>query len=573
MVGVVARRRGLTVLAALFGVGSAMLLAAPAASAHAVLASSSPNAGELIRSDAVISRVELRFDEPIEVSLGAIQVVAPSGTRVDTGRVSHVDGAGARVAVAVRGHLSNGSYLVVWRVVSADSHPVHGSFTFSIGQAGPVAAAPSDGAGTSLGFVLGVTRIAGYAGLLLVVGVIAFLLLCQPSAWVEPRTRRLLAAGLGVTGAATVLNFGAQAAFDVGDGWSRLGDPSPLRALADTRLGHAHLVRLLVVLAIWATLSRTRRISARPAVLVTAGLVTVLGTVAVEGHSGQSALSVGLDMAHLAAAGTWIGRLVVLCTVALPAHRRARPEARVLVAAGSVTTSRTVHVLEPPPEPSLSWEPVRRFSTVALCSVAVLVATGVVQALRQVPEWGALSGTTYGRLLLVKVGLVALVLMLAAVSRTVLHTRRRDDRYRATTLARSVAGETALLVVVLAVASALVATTPARASYRPVQERTITAGPVTVELTAVPAGPRTVDVHLYTFGTNGLPADVTSIRAEAAPTNHSLNPVSIPLLHAGTGHFLTNHLLLPRAGTWTLTLIVKTGEFDAYTATAALKIR
>jgi copper transport protein len=201
------------------------------------------------------------------------------------------------------------------------------------------------------------------------------------------------------------------------------------------------------------------------------------------------------------------------------------------------------------------------------------VGTGVVQALRQIPEWAALTATTYGWLLLVKVGLVSLVLGLAAVSRTVLYSRGRDDRSRSRLLARSVAGETALLVVVLGVASALVATPPARVAYRPVQERTVTAGPVTIELTAVPAGPRTVDVHLYTYGRNGLPADAKGIQAEATPTGDTRSPVSIVLLHAGTGHFLVNHLLFPSAGSWTLTLVVRTGEFDSYSATTTLKIR
>ena len=516
MVGVAACcRRWVVGLVALCGVASGMLLAAPAAWAHAVLESSSPGSGEVIGRGVALGRVELRFDESVEVSLGAIQVVAASGRRVDTGTVAHVDGAGNRVAVGVRANLGGGSYLVVWRVVSADSHPVHGSFVFSVGRAGLVAAPPAAGAGRALGAALGVTRFAGYAGLLLLVGVIAFLLVCDPSSWVRPGVRRLLVAGLAVTAAATVVGFGVQAAFDVGGGWSRVADPVTLRALAGTRLGHAHLVRLLLVFAIGAALGRARRPSGVRVALVAAGLVTALGTVAVEGHSGKSMLSVGLDVAHLAAAGVWIGGLVVLAAVVLPDRRRATRAVALPVTAGAAGAASAVAVLERPAAASQSWVVLRRFSTVALCSVAVLVATGVVQALRQVPELGALSATTYGRVLLVKVALVLVVLAVAALSRTLLHTRTGDDRARAAGLARSVAAETALLVAVLAAASVLVGTTPARAAYRPVQERTVTAGPVTVELSAVPAGPRTVDIHLYTFGADGLPADVASVQAQA----------------------------------------------------------
>ena len=112
MVGVAAcRRRWVVVLVALSAVASAMLLAAPAAWAHAVLESSSPSAGEVIGRGVAIGRVELVFDESVEVSLGAIQVVAAGGSRVDMGAVRHVDGAGNRVAVGVRANLGEGSYL------------------------------------------------------------------------------------------------------------------------------------------------------------------------------------------------------------------------------------------------------------------------------------------------------------------------------------------------------------------------------------------------------------------------------------------------------------------------------
>jgi nitrogen fixation protein FixH len=157
--------------------------------------------------------------------------------------------------------------------------------------------------------------------------------------------------------------------------------------------------------------------------------------------------------------------------------------------------------------------------------------------------------------------------------RSGLERRHRGGEAGAVLLTRSVAGETLLLAAVLAVTSALVATTPATASYRPTQEHTVTAGPVSVQLTAVPVGAWTVDVHLYVFGSDGLPADVQDVDAEAARRSGGSGPVVLQLLHAGTGHFLAGHVLLPDAGTWLFTLTVRTGEFDAYAATTTLKIR
>jgi copper transport protein len=80
-------------------------------------------------------------------------------------------------------------------------------------------------------------------------------------------------------------------------------------------------------------------------------------------------------------------------------------------------------------------------------------------------------------------------------------------------------------------------------------------------------------VHLYTYGANGLPVDVQGIDAEATPSADQSGPVDVRLLPAGTGHFIAGRVLLPTAGTWTLTLVVRTSEFDAYTTTTKLQIR
>jgi len=135
-----------------------------------------------------------------------------------------------------------------------------------------------------------------------------------------------------------------------------------------------------------------------------------------------------------------------------------------------------------------------RFSAVAPGCVVVLVASGLVAAWRQVGEFDAITKTHYGQLLLVKAGLLGLVLCFAAVSRRQVRARttRSCDAVGAGTaerwsvLTRSVRAEAAIAVVVLAVTAVLVATTPARAAYRPTEQRTVAAGPLTVQLTAVP---------------------------------------------------------------------------------------
>ncbi|MCU1659827.1 MAG: copper resistance protein CopC [Pseudonocardiales bacterium] len=556
--------------AVVLGALCAMLAVAPSASAHAVLESSTPSSGQLIPTGSTVGHVELRFDEPVEAAFGAIQVVASDGSRVDVGTARHPQGASNRVDVAVRSGVADGSYLVVWRVVSADSHPVHGSYVFSVGRSGPVADAPAATSGRPLALALGFARFAGYAGLLLLVGAVAFFALCQPFGWAQPAAgRRLIYLAVGVAAVADVAGLGLQAAFDVAGGWSRAWDPSTLSALLGTRLGHAHLVRLAVLLAVLITIGRVRSPSRPMQVLVAGEVLAAVGTVAAEGHGGVSPAWAAVDALHVTAAGTWLGGLVVLSTIVIPTHRRARTAEAVSIPG----RGGGVAVLERPVTERVPAVSVHRFSAVALGSVAVLVGTGVAQALRQVPEFGALTGTRYGQLLLVKVGLVALVVAVAAISRSAVHRRASAGDVRTAVLARSVLTETVLLVGVLAVTSALVATTPARAAFRPTEVRTVQAGPVSVQVTVVPSAPRTVDIHLYAFGADGLPSDVLGVEAGARARGSDLGAISVPLMHAGTGHFLANHVLLPRSGTWDVDLVVRTGEFDAYSATTTLTVR
>jgi copper transport protein len=582
-----AARRAAAALISVLGALMLLLAAAPAASAHAVLESSAPGDGQVLAAGKAPTSVTIAFDEPVESALGSVEVVSANGKRVDLAAGAHPGGDGRRVSVALRSGLPAGSYLVLWRVVSADSHPVSGSFTFSVGHPGAVASAKVAAGSATVATVLVVLRLLTYAGVLGVVGALAFLMVCWPSGWSDRRAGKLLRTALAAAAIGTLLSIGVQAANDVGNGLSSSVDPAAVRALLATQYGHAHLLRL-AVLAILALLIRLRR--SRPQLAASgAALVVLLISVALDGHSGVGsgvASWVALDVAHVGAAGVWLGGLAMLAFTALPAARQAirtsdaAPLTPVLVGAPvALAAPASAMTAGPPPAgPNpvalLDVQRVaRRFSGVALGAVTILVASGVVQAWRQVGELGALTGTNYGRLLLLKVGLLVVTLCFAAVSRRAVHARIARSQPRLSMLSRSVAAELAVLVAVLGVTSVLVATTPARAAYRPAQSATVHAGPDTIQLSAVPVQDHSLELHLYVFGRDGLPADVPQLEAQAELPGSQLGEVSVPLTAAGNGHFVAGHVLLPQAGTWILRLVLQTSEFDAYNATTTLKVR
>ena len=109
-------------LAAFVGVGTV--------AAHAELLSSDPQPGAVL--DTAPTNVRLTFNEPVEISLGAIRVFDGTGKSISVSAARHPDGRGPVVQIDLP-KLSNGSYVVDWRVVSSDSHPVHAAFTFQVG--------------------------------------------------------------------------------------------------------------------------------------------------------------------------------------------------------------------------------------------------------------------------------------------------------------------------------------------------------------------------------------------------------------------------------------------------------
>jgi methionine-rich copper-binding protein CopC len=112
-----------------FLVLAALLIGAPSALAHALLRRASPAAGSTIRS--APAEIALRFTESIEPDVSTVQVTGPGGDRFDDGP-SRVDGKEPTVLRIRLKKLPPGTYKVVWRVLSIDTHVTTGTFTFSV---------------------------------------------------------------------------------------------------------------------------------------------------------------------------------------------------------------------------------------------------------------------------------------------------------------------------------------------------------------------------------------------------------------------------------------------------------
>ncbi|WP_282702815.1 copper resistance protein CopC [Streptomyces sp. CC219B] len=400
MTPTIASRARMLVLLLLTAAGLLLAGAGPV-SAHAVLTGSDPQQGAVV--DEAPDRVSLTFSEEVAISEGALRVLDPDGERVDTGAPGSVGG--TTYVVKLRTGLKDGTYTVSYQVVSADSHPVAGAYTFSVGAPSATSVSLSDqtAGGGAVGVLYGFGRYVSYAGFVVMVGGAAFVLACwQRGAGVRAVQRLVVSGWLALT-AATLALLLMRGSYT---GSGKVGDICDLNLLGDvlqTKTGAALVSRLLLLAAaalfiavLFGAYDKREDEEKRDLAfgLAVGGTVVAAGLAAswaMSEHAStglQAGIAMPVDVVHLLAVAAWLGGLTALLTAL---YRSAE----------TPVDSAAVH----------------RFSRLAFGSVLALVATGIYQSWRQLGSWSALTDTRYGQLLLIKIGLVVLLVGVAWISR------------------------------------------------------------------------------------------------------------------------------------------------------------
>lgn len=356
---------------------AASLVVPSAAFAHANLVSTSP------RDRAVLARapanVVVRFDQDIRVAPGNAAVRNGGGSVVDGKSTAH----GATLEIPLRPGLGDGDYSVRWSAVSQDGHIVQGVLAFGVGLGRPPPV-PTLKPANEVGFGTVFSRWLFFAGLLVASGLALFdVLVWHPFAeehlrtgWIAIALAAMFVSSHGLVhathgGAAT--RFGLT--IDIASAMAATGAAAAAIAVADR--------------------------SAAPFGIVLA--IALLPVPTVAGHAldpGRSWLEVPLDLLHAAAAAVWIGGLFAL---ALVVPREGAP-------------------------PDVIERAARRFSTLAVAAVAAVAVTGGLRAIAELSSVSQLWTTSYGRAILAKTAIFAVLIGLGAVSRATI--RGSVDRLR-----------------------------------------------------------------------------------------------------------------------------------------------
>lgn len=556
----------------------AVLLLAPAlgvstVSAHALLDTADPPAGVPLAQ--APTSLTLTFSEAMVPQFSHAQVLDTRGQQVDNGD-SHVTDDPTVMVVTLKSGLPNGVYTVTWRTVSeVDGHEANGAYPLIVGPMpaeGIATATVPDQQEVAPENVIARAWLAlaasGLVGTFLTWWLVFGPLLRRPE-WRAPRAvgekrARLVAVfsgGLIILATLYAAVVEAHVSDDV-PFLQAFGQP-----LADVLLqGHfAAIWWPRLGLAVLATaLVAWRGPVGRPAQVAAVAAAGVLLTSSLTSHAAalQSGayLVVVADWAHFLAVGTWIGGLANLVVVLPALLRAAGPGAAALRAAA-----------------------IKRFSTLALVSVAVIVVTGTFQAWVEVGSWDGLFQTLYGQSIVVKIVLLLVMLALAGFNLLVARKRLADAARRsqaAAGLVRSfgwaVRGELAVGIVVLLVAGVLTSAPPAREELAQISTGQTPGGPLDKSVQAQGLNAE-IQVNPAQVGVNRLavilpdvdPSIVERVQLTFTYLDQSIGdqPQILDQVSASPPTWAVDSPVLAQPGGWQAELLVRrAGQDDARTA-------
>ncbi len=581
-----------------------ILVAAPAALAHANLVRSEPTAGSAQKIPPTV--VRLWFSEAIEPSFSSASVVDKSGTKVDKGDSHRMGDDPTGMEVSLNDNLPPGLYTVIWKTTSAvDGHVVGGSFPFTVGDTPLADSSPreimsqvdtalANSAAPPLYQV--VVRWLNVLLLSLLVGSFTFpLLILFPALRAAKSTRSLprvyadyfrakeadtqVDAGLEtwsprwlrytqivfvLYALGTVATLIAQA-YTVGEVATTI-----LTVLTATRFGSVWILRAVTLVALGVVLFRTRwhftaHMSANRALLILLALGVLLSiTQSLNSHgaavSDPPILPLVIDLIHLFGVVIWIGGLVQLIAT-LPTLLGALPAS---------AKTRTLSAV------------ISSFSLVAFLTVGVIILSGAYSMIVQVGSLEAFFATLYGETLFVKFVLILPLLALGALNLVVNRNAYERAAERAVPFIHRIDVIVALEVVfaaaVLLVVGFLTSIAPAHSAYDPSSQLWIETRQVddpsagsgqrlNVTLGVLPAlvGTNDFDVKVQDAAGQSV-SDASVVRLLSTMREMDMGTQEIATQAQGDGHYTFHGDLMSMVGTWQIEVLVRrAGHDDAHT--------
>ena len=503
----------------------AMLAQVGAVWPHAALNAADPADGAVV--EAAPRLYSLTFSEP--VSPLSLRLVKPDGSSISLDRFAV---RGNILEIEAPRELGQGTHVLSWRIVSEDGHPVGGSVIFSVGKASAQAPILAQEIDWTVRLWLWASKIALYIGLFIGIGGVFARRVLLPEAVAGSR---IIAAAIMLGAAGAVLSLGFQGLDALGAQAGRLAEPIVWTTGLGTSYGRT-VAAAMVALTLAGGALVLNGFTAKAAALAAWLLAGV--ALALSGHASAASpqwLMRPAVFLHATTIAIWVGALVPLGL----ALRRNLPGAA---------------------------QALRRFSRVIPAIVAVLILAGVVLAAVQIERPAALLDTAYGQVFLIKLALLAGLFLLAAVNRWFLTAPAGANNPAASRkLARSIATETAIVLLIFGVAAAWRFTPPPRAvaaaAAAPVTMHIHTAKAM-ADMTVTPARVGTVKVSAIIMSGDFGPLDAKEITFVFSNPGAGIEPFRRKAEKQEDGTWKADGVVLPLPGQWNARLDILISDFE-----------
>ena len=452
--------------------------------AHSALESAEPMPGSTTTT--VVDQLELRFGQAVDVLPGSVEIATPSGP-VEPMPTSVLQPDGVTVVATLEAPLNSGAYTVQWRVIGGDGHPIEGEYVIEVTATAPADAGPlpepgdlgsvpeplaqpevpvnEGGVATLRGVAAAagnvapvpaeqpdvgsdvgsgadtaqtVARWVAFLGILTAAGVVVFGLVVHPDSVPDRRVlTRLVLIGSVLAAVGSAVQLGAHVAVIAGDGAAGVFSVDAWGIVVGSGVFWAAVIRISAASLIGLAAGNEQWVVARPrGLLVAFGALALVLSFQLTGHTATSAPSIVVrvaDAAHIIGAAVWTGGVVALASVMAARRHRGSPNALI----------------------------VGQFSVAATGAVILVGLAGLALTFVELDSISALFTTSYGQVLLGKVGVVAVVGAIGGFNHRQLVpaiVAGRSDA--AARMQRTMRIELLLFPIVLALSAVLVALSP-----------------------------------------------------------------------------------------------------------------
>jgi copper transport protein len=513
------------------------------ASGHATVISSNPSPNEAM--DTLPEKISIQFSENIQPAFHSLEVFSQDGDKIQI-QDSAISEQSEKVLEAKwKGTIDEGIYYIKWRVVSSDGHPIEGTIPFQLGESTVLQdqeiSKVNAGFPNSINVFLQSLQYICFAAL---TGILFFQLsLMKGSRLFEASTRARLYLWLSFAGLAFSIfcSLPLKVTIDAGVGWADAFNGTFIKEVLNaTSFGTIYIIEILLLLLLFLVIYFMLENSLNKSLPFLSFIIIAILMVckALTGHTAavpNQVLAVLMDFLHLLSMALWLGGLMALLVI-LPglADRQAEDKK------------------------TFYWSIIQRFSRWSFLFVIILIVSGIYSSLQHVPTIHSLINTTYGQLLLAKIGLMLIMIVLGAF-----HYFRGKKQVKK--LGYSVGMEFGLGIVVLIVAALLTNVQTAMSSPGPIEKTLLTDenNEVTLMVTPNEVGDNLIQVNL---SNGGKPiAEIEQLTITMQPVDTPGGEIKLQMQEKNTGTFASKSILT-MPGKWNIHIHGLTDSLDSINA-------